>query len=805
MGKYIVTSGSYYKPFTYEELVRPLQQMTDAQNATQDAYDTLSAETSALRRYISEEGAGDTQARKIYDSYVQKLNALQENLWANGYNASTRRELSAAREGYFGDITRLSKAIQNRQERSKAYWDLKHAHPDMILGADPGISGLDNYLNNDTFGQDYYSYSGNQFAAEVSADAKARAGELLKNMDERTSVIKDPELKGYLTQIINKGYTSDEVMNASAAVRAAIETGDRDSLNNLPVAEKILADVLISHLDSTGAREKVSADEFNRLFEYGKAGLSQAIGTPQVQNLNDKEYDYQQQRRLASMKSSGSSTKKGDKKEESNGRYFWSKAIQNLTSPGYNALAKSMSGQMKKYENGPVRLNTGDSQSQDIEGPWEMAQVVYNPDIRQKVRRLWGFDLALPATENGRDNTRQTGQIRLADGSYREEYLYPMTAQEANDLGIDAKDGMTVKYKKDGKLVVDVEATKQYNKALQQYRDHVQNMKDLNPDVKNWNKVAITPEQELKYRKDYNIDKYIDSSDVGNILNTTEVQGDYTAATYAAANKSHKIIREDLATEMASTYHYATTGGSEVGKGSPLAFYQVGQGGMTRSTKGETDLGKILGRNKDGSIRDDTILSSDFSVFDVAAGAGNGRPRMTITTSVADGAWSTDASYAGSLLYNALKAVRFPGEYNWQNMGELFGITPPNVSGANPWSACDAAYFLMMPILDSSKVLRMSNEQSALWGSLMYEMLNDPDAPINSAADIVGPVYSNGSDIRLVGAKDIVRDRNLKSQLIGAVEQYIDSVLSVPREQIVQQPMQGVSSTSTHPTTYLGN
>lgn len=292
MPKFIVTSGSYFQPFTYDELAKPIMQTVEAHNAAQDSYDTLVAETEALRQYIMRE-PNDSEARRMYDSYTEKLTNLQNNLWERGYNAGTRRDLALARAGYASDITRLGTAIKARQDLSNEYWKTKHEHPDMVMAEDPGTAALDKFLANDRFGRDYYSYSGTAFAGEVAADAKARMDEMLNNPE---ILDKYPQLKGYIPILKKEGFTSGQVEAATLAVRAAYN-GDTRLLDKLDPASSILASVLSSNLNSTGAFGKVDKSEFDRLIDYGKKGLSSAIGKSDVQFLQD--LDWAQQQKLA--------------------------------------------------------------------------------------------------------------------------------------------------------------------------------------------------------------------------------------------------------------------------------------------------------------------------------------------------------------------------------------------------------------------------------------------------------------------------------------------------------------------------
>lgn len=288
MPKFLVTQGSYFQPFTYDELVKPLQQMADAQNTTQDAYDTMSLETEALRQYITD-NPDDARAKELYDNYVSRLANLQNNLWGNGYTPQTRRDLSLARSGFANSINPLKEAIQRRQEQSKAYWDYKNKNRDAIMGRDPGTFGLDNYLGNTTFGQDWYAYSGKDFTNQVGAEAKARASSMLADPE----VSKVPGLVGYLRMVERDGFTNKNVDDAYTAVRAAL-SGDSSLLGELDMGASILAGVLMSNIESTGAQGNVDGNEMIRLLDFGKIGLSQAVGEAKPNTVHDLQWAEQQ-------------------------------------------------------------------------------------------------------------------------------------------------------------------------------------------------------------------------------------------------------------------------------------------------------------------------------------------------------------------------------------------------------------------------------------------------------------------------------------------------------------------------------
>lgn len=765
MARFIVTSGAKFTPFTYEELNRPVAESAQAHAAMQDIYDQLSLETNALGQYISD-NPGDSDAKKMYDTYMSNLEKLQEGLWQNGVSPQTRRDLSAARAGFARDITRLSTAIKARQDRSKAYWDTRHGHPDMIMGKDPGVGGLNDYLRDDTYGQDYYSYSGDSFMKEVGADAQARAGEML-GMPE---YINNPQVAGYLMKISNEGYTSTEVNGAVTAVRNALASNDRSQIDSLPLGEKILANVLLSHVDSTGAQGKVDEGEFDRLINYGQAGLSQAIGKTTVQDLKDPAYEPQEDVTVGAS----------DGAVPDNGKrgYTIHSLAQSLVSSGYEKKAKDLKGVYKKYENGSIMLTNPDGTATEVFSPYQMARIVFNSDARKDARRTFdGLDIA--NLKKGQTVTRMD-----KDG-------------QPHTFTIDKRDGKFVLKQKDG--VVNEAGTKLLNDYIVQHNKHIQSYRDANKDI-NLDRYAVSVEDEAKDREERGWDPHIDSDDYEALSMTSMFVGDATPATLLDTSPSMDVLRTALGRAMINNFKVAASNsGGRVGKGDRFALYEVGAGGMRTSAKGNVDIGSVFGQKKDGSITTDNALSSvNFFPENIAKGVGNGRPTVRFITNASDKQWETDAAALGTSFYNALKGASLP--YSWsKEMQDYLGVHIPGGT-AGQWSNADAVYYMMEPILNPSEALMMSDEQQVLWAEIAYTLLNGDD----EVGSVQGPLIGlPDGGFRLATPVDIVRSPGLQNQLRTAVTQYINDVISVPRDELLQQHIQSLGNTSSHPQPFL--
>lgn len=492
MAKYLVTSGSAFRPFTYDELVKPIQQMAEAHNSAQDAYDQIGAEAESLRRYLDQEPE-DSVARKMYNSYMDKLSTLQNNLWSNGYNAQTRRDLSAARAGYASDITRLGSAIKTRQERSAAYWKTKHDNPDMVMGVDPGSGSLDDYLKNDSFGQNYFAYSGNQFAKEVGSEIKARASEWLS--DPR--IERDPELKGWLTRIQTSGATNAEVNAAYAAVVGLIGNDPTnlsritpEMLAPLDTKTRILAGTLISNLQATGVAGQVDANEFGRLMQYGLRGLSEGVGKTETKDFEDKEYEFQQKLRLMdeqqkrelatyqAKKSIDAATKAATDKSTAR---IENTHTDTLTGPRYTKVRDRLARDLDEDKSTLLISKSGRA----VHSAVEASSLVYSEDLRRDAYSKLGFDIGRDPKAVVSDNFLR-GHIKHNGVDY-EMYYNPHVTYNGQKGAVMAKTA-------DGQAYISPEHTNYYRQVRQQYLDTLNSYKQNDKDI--YKLASIDPDKQ---------------------------------------------------------------------------------------------------------------------------------------------------------------------------------------------------------------------------------------------------------------------------------------------------------------------
>lgn len=737
MPKFLVTSGSYFQPFTYDELAKPIMQTVEAHNAAQDAYDQLSMETSALGRYITD-NPGDVEAKKMYDSYLSRLSSLQDSLWRNGYNASTRRDLAAARAGYAGDITRLQAAIKSRQERSKEYWDARHKNPDLVTGADPGLGGLDAYLTDDNYGRDYFAYSGDKFMEEVGIDAKASASEMLRD----PKVVSDPNLVGYLTRISQEGFTNAEVDAASFAVKAAMN-GDPKLLNSLDPASAILANILTSHLESTGAAGKIDSSEMARLLDYGKAGLRQAVGKRKDDVVADKVWAFDKELEMARKKADieiDTHRRKHDidnpqLAEDSNSRgYEQNAAYQRLLSKTAQKTANEMND---AYHHDNFKDENGNDKSVPIKLPnnglivaknaTEATEAIYNNDARKRILEEMGLDVALKGYNLFRTNG---GQQYSPDGRFRTGDL---TRKEEKELGLPSG-SVAVREYVNGKWVLNPGYTKAFNRGRDEYNAYVKKTKEMNPDLK-LSDYTLLPDQVEKLRKEHPEMENVPFEDLEIAILREEVDQLSVAPQLVGTGQEYDDARQRYA-RLIDDFYAGLSGAEGLGASSVGAFYKVGKGGYDYDKKGETNKGSVFSLTSDGHIDPNCISSIYMLPQDINGNDTKLRIRVL------------DKNGNGT---------------DWVVSSKMFG---PTVSAAvnNP-TFVTAMQYVTMPISNSTGIFSSSDSDSAAWAV--------------GALNVLGNRYPSLDD-DYPTAKDILRNDVLYNSYISAVNSYVQDYLSIP-------------------------
>jgi hypothetical protein len=110
----MVLQTGNYQPFSYDELVKPIDNMTKMQMAQEDAVNKLQQQSATLDKYLNESDTPYTYA--IYDRMKKKLQMQADNLARYGLTPDTRQTVNDLATQYTADIVPIASAQSKKQE-----------------------------------------------------------------------------------------------------------------------------------------------------------------------------------------------------------------------------------------------------------------------------------------------------------------------------------------------------------------------------------------------------------------------------------------------------------------------------------------------------------------------------------------------------------------------------------------------------------------------------------------------------------------------------------------------------------------
>lgn len=174
-----ITINSEFKPFTYDELTKPLRDYTEAYNKVEEQYSTLAQQTEAWKNIATQENSPEAYA--MYKKYSDELNAVVED-FSRGMTIQNRGKLSGLKSRYASEITPIANAYNAMQAANK-YRDDVRAKDSTAVFIKNRYSSIDDFLHGKEADNNYIS--GSQIEASVLgktyAAANAKFAELTKD------------------------------------------------------------------------------------------------------------------------------------------------------------------------------------------------------------------------------------------------------------------------------------------------------------------------------------------------------------------------------------------------------------------------------------------------------------------------------------------------------------------------------------------------------------------------------------------------------------------------------------------------
>lgn len=257
--------GSKFRPFSYSEMLAPIEAAVTEHRAIEEGLGEMSAKAGMWDKLANQQS--DPVAYAQYKTYADDLTKQADLLARQGLTPESRRGLLDMKRRYSNEITPIEVAATKREELTKAQREAIQKDPSLMFNIDYGTASLDDLINNPN--ATYNTISG----SELSKRASMMASNLAKTIQENPQY--QSILGGqYFQQMQQLGYTPQQVMQ---------------TIMNDPNAPSELKQVADTVWQEAGLDTWDQATQ-TRARDYINAGLYDAIGTQKFDTQGNRAF-----------------------------------------------------------------------------------------------------------------------------------------------------------------------------------------------------------------------------------------------------------------------------------------------------------------------------------------------------------------------------------------------------------------------------------------------------------------------------------------------------------------------------------
>lgn len=263
-GNYIV-NGSKFRPFSYSEMLAPVQMVQEQHNLVQEGLGELSTKAGVWDKIANQQT--DPKAHAQYKAYADDLTKQADLLARQGLTPESRKGLIDMKRRYSTEITPIEVAASKREELTKAQREAIQRDPSLMFNVDYSAASLDDLINNPN--ASYNTVSGSELAKRTSLMAQNLAKTIQSN-PQYQSILGGQ----YFQQMQQLGYSPQQIMQ---------------TIMNDPNAPKELKQITDTVWKEAGLDSWDEATQ-SRARDYINSGLYDAIGTQRYDTQGNRAY-----------------------------------------------------------------------------------------------------------------------------------------------------------------------------------------------------------------------------------------------------------------------------------------------------------------------------------------------------------------------------------------------------------------------------------------------------------------------------------------------------------------------------------
>lgn len=267
MADFSFVSNARFRPFSYQEMLQPIQAYTQEYNTVEEGIGELAAKADVYKQIANEQS--DPIAHAQWKKYADDLAVQAVSLANEGLTPSSRRGLLDMKRRYASEITPIELAFESKRKQTGEWFKMKAQDGTLISSYDPSITSLDEYLKNPNLTPQFVSGKAVHDAVFQSAQQLARS--VRQDPREARRILGDQ----YFELVQKKGYSPEEIMRA---------------MRNTEEGRKELKRIKEEVISSYGVRNWATEGQMRQIDEHANRGLWGAIGDYKYETLANQEY-----------------------------------------------------------------------------------------------------------------------------------------------------------------------------------------------------------------------------------------------------------------------------------------------------------------------------------------------------------------------------------------------------------------------------------------------------------------------------------------------------------------------------------
>lgn len=284
---YIVTN-TRFKPFTYDELLKPVLRATEEHRNLEEQYANLATSANAPLGMLNE--VLDSESYKKNSDYLQDLENLADILAKEGISSSSRRSALQMKQRYAGEILPIEQAIKRRQELVDQQREALLKDDTSMFDTDASLLSVDALVNTPQY--TYKALSGAALTKRVHDIVSSLAREGSDIPSEVKSILGDQyyELKRTgrfthkdLDDALNPKTTNEKAILLRSIIDKAVASTGVNDWGNTNISEKARDYAYL------GAYNAIGKDDYhiiqNRDFQQSNSNITPTPTPPSKQSL----------------------------------------------------------------------------------------------------------------------------------------------------------------------------------------------------------------------------------------------------------------------------------------------------------------------------------------------------------------------------------------------------------------------------------------------------------------------------------------------------------------------------------------